>query len=636
MCLAQAACQPSEVEPLDNPVPIVEVLDPTSVTSGAGTSITVRGLGFVEGSQARWNAEARPTTVVDDRHLTMSLSADDLLASATEIDVVNSPPGGGTSEPVALIVISPPPTLSSISPTSAPAIVTPEVRIDAVGADFVSGPGGSVLHWDGAPLATTVSSATTLSAVVPDYLLRVGRSAAITVRNGPSQAESEARTFEVQNPIPSIAGFVPAGFPLGSGGQLEVTGSDFVPGASVLIENTRLSPLQSSASQLIVAVPASVAVDPGTVALSIENPGPGGGTSNVVALSIWASPPSVDYLMPSQALAGAQMLTLVIVGDGFEASSSLTWNGTARTSTVVNAQRIEVTVSAADLTNPDTARIIITNPSDGAQAVALFPIVTALDLLVVEPWGLIGSLVTSRLDGTEQRTFTPGNGATRVDASPIGPFAVYHDNGQRIYEIDLISGASRRVTPVSIQSTLQTESWARYSSDGAWIFFTGEANSAYTEIWRARTDGSVVEVVTAEAGAWLRFASPSRDGSRVVYSRGENPNPAAGPLWVYDLATSTPTSLGVEGLTSRWSPLDTWLVYLTDTWDLRAIRPDGTGDFALVTSTDVGHTFDFSPDGSFLVSTTQSGEPIRISFPAGQVSPLPGLPAIGSIAWVGP
>ena len=68
---------------------------------------------------------------------------------------------------------------------------------------------------------------------------------------------------------------------------------------------------------------------------------------------------------------------------------------------------------------------------------------------------------------------------------------------------------------------------------------------------------------------------------------------------------------------------------------LRAVRPDGSDDFAVVTEVDVGPGFDFSGTGSTIIATTQSGEALLISFPSGQIESLPQLGRIASVAFFG-
>ena len=629
------ACGGSEVGPPDNPAPILESLEPALVSRSAGpVSVDILGLGFVEGAEARWNGEARATGYVGPTHLTVTLTPQDLLAASGDIDVVNPAPGGGASSALTLVVGNPTPTLASISPTQAPAVVTSELTLQAQGSDFVLGASPSVLLWNGIPLTTEVTSTTQLSGTVPDYLLRVGHAAEIAVRNpGPGGGVSSPVYFAVENPVPSVTGTEPDGVPALTDAALEVLGSGFVNGATVWIGGTQITPISTSATRLAVQVPGTAtAGGQSTTSVRVENPGPGGGSSNTVGLTVWLAPPRIDYVTPSRLFAGSPDITVVITGADFDPSAVVLWEGSQRTATVVSSQRIEVTIPASDLTLEGTFDLTVLNPGDSGQAsaqITVLPAGAAITRVVAERWGKL-QLVFSELDGSDATVVGIPEGGSRVDASPIGLTAVYHSDQGRVMEMDPTTGIARRLTTTADESTLVGEQWPRYSPDGAWVYFTGtNRNTSRLEIWRARTDGSGAELVVGDATRSLEYPAPAHDGRRVLYTSN-------GEYWIYDYDTSSSTRLGERGLNSRWSPGDEWIVYLADGWDLRAVRPDGTDGFTLVSSVDVGFGFDFSPDGSSIVATTQAGDPILIDFPSGSIQSQPGLGRIGSVAWFGP
>jgi len=85
---------------------------------------------------------------------------------------------------------SPAPTLSGISPASAP-VGSPGFTLTVNGANFVP---GSVVQWNGAPLATTFVSNAQLTAAVPASNLTAVASIAITVVN-PDGNTTAAATF---------------------------------------------------------------------------------------------------------------------------------------------------------------------------------------------------------------------------------------------------------------------------------------------------------------------------------------------------------------------------------------------------------------------------------------------------------
>ena len=87
------------IDPVPNPVPALDSLDPPSAIVGSGDlTLNLMGSGFFEGSQVLWSAAPRPTAFVDSTHLQAEISASDLaVAGPVEVAVFNPAPGGGTS-----------------------------------------------------------------------------------------------------------------------------------------------------------------------------------------------------------------------------------------------------------------------------------------------------------------------------------------------------------------------------------------------------------------------------------------------------------------------------------------------------------------------------------------------------------
>jgi IPT/TIG domain len=95
---------------LANAVPTVTAVDPTVVTAGSSQiTLTVQGSHFVKGTSAvRINGADHHTTFVSAQELTVSLP-DELVADASslKLTVYNGPPGGGESQPPAILSVIP-------------------------------------------------------------------------------------------------------------------------------------------------------------------------------------------------------------------------------------------------------------------------------------------------------------------------------------------------------------------------------------------------------------------------------------------------------------------------------------------------------------------------------------------------
>lgn len=105
--------------------------------------------------------------------------------------------------------------------------------------------------------------------------------------------------------------------------------------------------------------------------------------------------------------------------------------------------------------------------------------------------------------------------------------------------------------------------------------------------------------------------SPSPDGRRLVFT-----DPGS-QLIVVDLATGTPTPLGIVGVGARWSPDGQWLAVVGarqfTSGPLIVLRPDGSGQRVVSDETSTYLTgLSWSPDGRYLLarldrSTGQNG-----------------------------
>jgi len=93
-----------------NPVPFLNqpLVPDTASPGGSGFALTVNGTGFLSTSTVNFNGAALATTFVSQGQLTAAVPAADITAAATaSITVVNSAPGGGSSNVVYFPVATP-------------------------------------------------------------------------------------------------------------------------------------------------------------------------------------------------------------------------------------------------------------------------------------------------------------------------------------------------------------------------------------------------------------------------------------------------------------------------------------------------------------------------------------------------
>src|SRR5260370_1253286 len=105
-------------------LPLIRSISPTSVAAGSsGPAITLNGNNFFADSQVLFNGSSRPTTFVSGTQIIVQLTNSDVAQAGTDTLTVSNPnEGGWQSSPVNFTVTGsapPPPTLNTISPTSA-------------------------------------------------------------------------------------------------------------------------------------------------------------------------------------------------------------------------------------------------------------------------------------------------------------------------------------------------------------------------------------------------------------------------------------------------------------------------------------------------------------------------------------
>jgi len=271
---------------INNPRPNVTSISPSSATAGGpGFTLTVNGSGFIATSVVNWNGSARTTTFSSSTQLTAAISAADIASAGTiHVTVTNPGPGGGTSAPKTFTVNNPVPAISSISPSSATA-GGPGFTLTVNGSNFVS---GSKVHWNSLILTTTFVSSIQVTATVPSSDIRTAGTVSVTVVNAlPGGGTSNAMTFTVNNPVPSISSIVPSSATAGGPAfTLTVNGSNFVLGSVVDWNGSARTTTFASRTRVTASISAADIATPGTASVTVVNAPPGGGTSNAETFTI--------------------------------------------------------------------------------------------------------------------------------------------------------------------------------------------------------------------------------------------------------------------------------------------------------------------------------------------------------------
>ncbi len=247
------------------------------------------------------------------------------------------------------------PTVTAVSPDIGP--VAGGTVVTVTGTDFDSTTTvdfGTIAATD-----VTVTSPTTLSATSP---ANVGGSFDVTVTTadtgGDTSATSPADLFAYGPP--TVTGLSPGAGPLTGGSVVTVTGTAFVPGATVSFGTTAATDVSvTSATTLTATAPAGLTVDP--VDVTVTTPPTDGGTSPTSVDDLFAyGPPTATALTPSTGPANTPT-TITITGTDFSPGDAVTFGLTPATAvtvwgpTVITADAPTSLAGGASVTvsNPD-------------------------------------------------------------------------------------------------------------------------------------------------------------------------------------------------------------------------------------------------------------------------------------------
>ena len=282
---------------ITNPQAAIQAINPSAAFVGsAALSLTVNGSGFVSGSNVLFNGAALATSYVNSTKLTATVPASSLGAAGDfPVTVSNPPPGGGLTAPVVFRVQYPAPQATSLAPASG-AVGSGPTDVVVTGLGFFL---TSQITFDGAPTATTYQDATHLKATLTAaQLTSAGTISVRVVNSAPGGGTSAALGFTALNGTPSITTLNPATVPAGSPDRaITVTGTGFVSTSTaksngVLVMTTYVTP-----TTLSIVVPSSHLVNPTTIAITVTNPAPGGGTSAARNLVVGCDTSGVDVAL---------------------------------------------------------------------------------------------------------------------------------------------------------------------------------------------------------------------------------------------------------------------------------------------------------------------------------------------------
>jgi hypothetical protein len=176
--------------------------------------------------------------------------------------------------------------------------------------------------------------------------------------------------IEVNGPTPTITGLSPSSIgPFDPPVVLTVSGTNFVPGAQVLLNGSKgLQPFDVSTDGTSLKVNlagADLAGLSDPIFLTVKSPAPflGNGLSNAWPLNRASATPVITGLGQLSAPVGSPAFNLTINGRQFAPNATAQWNGTSLTLVSVTPTQIVAGIPAALLATAGPATIIVANPT---------------------------------------------------------------------------------------------------------------------------------------------------------------------------------------------------------------------------------------------------------------------------------
>ncbi len=141
----------------------------------------------------------------------------------------------------------------------------------------------------------------------------------------------------------------------------------FASGAVVNWNGTALPTTFVSANQLKAAVPANLVASAGSATVTVTS----AGATSLPANLIINAALEIDTINPSMIQAGGNGFTLNVTGVGFAAGSTIQWNGTALTTTLISANEVTAVIAPALVATPDNVSISVLVNSVSSNTVTL-------------------------------------------------------------------------------------------------------------------------------------------------------------------------------------------------------------------------------------------------------------------------
>jgi uncharacterized repeat protein (TIGR03803 family) len=101
-----------------------------------------------------------------------------------------------------------------------------------------------------------------------------------------------------------------------------------------------------------------------------------GGCGTVFKLTVQTSPPTINSISPTSAIAGGAAFTLTVTGTNFVSGSTVNFSGNALTATFVSATQLTAVILASDIATAGSFNVTVTNAGGATSNAVTFTVLT--------------------------------------------------------------------------------------------------------------------------------------------------------------------------------------------------------------------------------------------------------------------